>query len=173
MRFGRRGSEASRERSRPFTRLAQNLEGHEFSSHCSVARACPKMEGTNRASTAAIAAGALGITYLAHRWYRARASPRVLVLVSGTLQDGFPLRRNLDSPGAPATFLGWALVRGVKMYLDPKPRGCREWVDPEGGERQRVNPALVCTGANTRVERVRPQQSKRSIFQSKKGRIQH
>ena len=45
------------------------------------------MEGTNRASTAAIAAGALGITYLAHRWYRARASPRVLVLVSGTLQD--------------------------------------------------------------------------------------
>ena len=89
---------------------------------------------------------ALGLSYLAHGWYRSRRSPRVLVLVSGTLQDGFPLRRNLDAPGAPAEFVGWALVRGVKMYLDPKPRGCREWVDPESGERQRVNPALVCTG---------------------------
>ena len=109
----------------------------------------PMGDATNRATTAAIAVGAaaaLSLSYLAHGWYRSRRSPRVLVLVSGTLQDGFPLRRNLDAPGAPAKFVGWALVRGVKMYLDPKPRGCREWVDPESGERQRVNPALVCTG---------------------------
>ena len=109
----------------------------------------PMGDATNRATTAVIAVGAaaaLSLSYLAHGWYRSRRSPRVLVLVSGTLQDGFPLRRNLDAPGAPAEFVGWALVRGVKMYLDPKPRGCREWVDPDIGERQRVNPALVCTG---------------------------
>jgi hypothetical protein len=33
------------------------------------------------------------------------------------------------------------------MYLDPKPEGCREWVDPRvSSGKQRVNPALVCTG---------------------------
>ena len=66
-------------------------------------------EVTNRATTAAIAVGAaaaLGLSYLAHGWYRSRRSPRVLVLVSGTLQDGFPLRRNLDAPGRPPSLWG-------------------------------------------------------------------
>jgi len=103
---------------------------------------------SSRAHAATAALAVLSTGALAYVSYRAAVARRrrVLVLVSGTLQDGFPLRRNLDAPGAPAEFVGWALVRGVKMYLDPKPRGCREWVDPESGERQRVNPALVCTG---------------------------
>ena len=93
----------------------------------------------------AVGAGALA-AWSTYKLVEAR-NRRVLVLVSGTLQDGFPLRANLDSPGAPAEFVGWALVRGVKMYLDPKPEGCREWVDPRlKGGKQRVNPALVCTG---------------------------
>lgn len=100
-------------------------------------------------ATVAVGAGALA-AWSTYRLAAARNS-RVLVLVSGTLQDGFPLRANLDSPGAPAEFVGWALVRGVKMYLDPKPEGCREWVDPRvNGAQQRVNPALVCTGKRER-----------------------
>ena len=39
--------------------------------------------------------------------------------------------------------MGWALVRGVKMFLDPKPEGCREH---KRRGKQSVNPALVCTG---------------------------
>ena len=35
------------------------------------------------------------------------------------------------------------------MYLDAKPQGCREWVDPKSGGKQRVNPALVCTGKSS------------------------
>eukprot|EP00232_Nephroselmis_pyriformis_P022388 CAMPEP_0182870740 /NCGR_PEP_ID=MMETSP0034_2-20130328/10707_1 /TAXON_ID=156128 /ORGANISM="Nephroselmis pyriformis, Strain CCMP717" /LENGTH=296 /DNA_ID=CAMNT_0025003253 /DNA_START=65 /DNA_END=955 /DNA_ORIENTATION=+ len=75
----------------------------------------------------------------------ARGNRRVVVAVSGTLQDGFPLRKNLDAPDGAAVFLGWALVRGVRLHLDPKPRGCREHVPPGAGA-QNVNPAAVCTG---------------------------
>ena len=67
-------------------------------------------EVTNRATTAAIAVGAaaaIGLSYLAHGWYKKIAPiTTVLVLVSGTLQDGFPLRRNLDAPGRPPSLWG-------------------------------------------------------------------
>lgn len=52
----------------------------------------------------------------------------VLVGVSGTLQDGFELRDRLDyEGGAKARFVGKALVRGYKAYLDVKRQGCREY----------------------------------------------
>ncbi|CCO15010.1 hypothetical protein MICPUN_56735 [Bathycoccus prasinos] len=82
---------------------------------------------------------------------------RRLLAVSGTLQDGFALRKNLDGVREEdkAVFIGFALVRGVKMYFDVKPEGCREHVrkdfedeDEEGRRRQRrpnMNPALVVT----------------------------
>ena len=82
---------------------------------------------------------------------------RRLLAVSGTLQDGFTLRENLDGVREEdkAVFIGFALVRGVKMYFDVKPEGCREHVrkdfedeDEEGRRRQRrpnMNPALVVT----------------------------
>ena len=61
-----------------------------------------------------------------------------LIGVSGTLQDGFELRDRLDyhppcadsEPSCddtiPAKFVGKALVRGYKAYLDIKPKGWRE-----------------------------------------------
>jgi hypothetical protein len=82
---------------------------------------------------------------------------RRLLAVSGTLQEGFALRKNLDGVREEdkAVFIGFALVRGVKMYFDVKPEGCREHVrkdfedeDEEGRRRQRrpnMNPALVVT----------------------------
>merc|ERR1711970_218146 len=48
---------------------------------------------------------------------------RRLLAVSGTLQDGFALRKNLDGgvkEEDKAVFIGFALVRGVKMYFDVK-----------------------------------------------------
>jgi hypothetical protein len=108
---------------------------------------------SSRAHAATAALAVLSTGALAYVSYRAAVARRrrVLVLVSGTLQDGFALRGNLDAPGAPAAFMGMALVRGVKMYLDVKPEGCREWVDPSAGGAQAVNPALVCTGARARA----------------------
>ena len=65
-----------------------------------------------------------------------------LIGVSGTLQDGFELRNRLDYSACaeetrascddddettiPAKFVGKALVRGYKAYLDIKPKGWRE-----------------------------------------------
>ena len=96
----------------------------------------------------ALAGGAAG---LALGWRLCRAagggggpSRRLLVAVSGTLQEGFELRKNLDGKRAKAVFLGWALVRGVKLFLDIKPQGCREHVPAP--KAQSVNPVLVPTG---------------------------
>src|SRR5262245_16688676 len=48
----------------------------------------------------------------------------VIVAVSGTLEEGFPLRPNLDfvSPleRVDAVFLGHALIRGLRAHLDMK-----------------------------------------------------
>ena len=55
---------------------------------------------------------------------------RTLLAVSGTLQEGFELRANLDHPEAPAVFIGEGVVRGVKAYLDIKEPGCREYRPP-------------------------------------------
>lgn len=117
---------------------------------------------SSRAHAATAALAVLSTGALAYVSYRAAVARRrrVLVLVSGTLQDGFALRGNLDAPGAPAAFMGMALVRGVKMYLDVKPEGCREWVDPSAGGAQAVNPALVCTGARARAPRRRPRRDR-------------
>ena len=57
----------------------------------------------------------------------------VLLAVSGTLEEGFELRKNLDyrpfgddGPGrVNATFLGKALVRGYKSFLDIKNPTCK------------------------------------------------
>lgn len=73
------------------------------------------------------------------------SEPRfVIVAVSGTLQDGFPLRKNLDYGEHAADFIGWALCRGMKSYFDVKDAGCREHVPP--GAAPTVNPAIVATG---------------------------
>ncbi len=55
-----------------------------------------------------------------------------IVAVSGTLEEGFPLRKNLDfEPGTEnqilSTFLGKALVRGLRAHLDVKGPGWREF----------------------------------------------
>ena len=82
---------------------------------------------------------------------------RRLLAVSGTLQDGFALRKDLAGikEEDKAVFIGFALVRGVRMYFDVKPEGCREHVrkdfedeDEEGRRRQRrpnMIPALLVT----------------------------
>ena len=41
----------------------------------------------------------------------------VIVAVSGTLQDGFPLRKNLDYGDRRAEFIGWGLCRGMKRCV--------------------------------------------------------
>jgi hypothetical protein len=64
----------------------------------------------------------------------------VLLAVSGTLEEGFELRKNMDyrpygddGPGrVNATFLGKALVRGYKSFLDIKNPSWREYKDAEG-----------------------------------------
>mmetsp|Transcript_15324 Transcript_15324/g.21352 ORF Transcript_15324/g.21352 Transcript_15324/m.21352 type:complete len:301 (+) Transcript_15324:206-1108(+) len=87
---------------------------------------------------------------------------RVIVAVSGTIQCGFELRSNIDftdrsnnntneddnaeggqEETVKAIFLGYAVVRGVKMYFDIKDTMAREY-DPETPHR--VNPAMVLTG---------------------------
>ena len=51
---------------------------------------------------------------------------RVVLAVTGTLQDGFSMRRNLDHTDAvtgekvDAVFIGWALCRGLRSYFDVK-----------------------------------------------------
>jgi hypothetical protein len=79
---------------------------------------------------------------------------RRLVAVSGTLQDGFALRKNLDAEDGLAVFVGYALIRGVKMFFDVKTReGCREYVGRDDDDtnsssssrRPPMNPALVLT----------------------------
>lgn len=86
-------------------------------------------------------AGALAVRYLRTK------SKRVLVAVSGTIQDGFELRKNIDFRGegevVQALLIGYAVVKGVKMFFDVKNVGCREY-DP--ATPQRVNPAMVLTG---------------------------
>jgi hypothetical protein len=72
----------------------------------------------------------------------------VIVAVSGTLEEGFPLRPNLDfvSPleRVNAVFLGHALIRGLRAKLDMKDPASREYKAPP--ERVSVNPALIPTG---------------------------
>jgi hypothetical protein len=72
----------------------------------------------------------------------------VMVAVSGTLEEGFPLRPNLNyvSPTerVDAVFLGRALIRGLRAHLDMKDPASREYKAPP--ELNPVNPALVPTG---------------------------
>ena len=70
---------------------------------------------------------------------------RRLFAVSGTLQNGFQLRKNLDFGGIDAIFVGHALVVGVKMYFDVKPTGCREHISDNNEKRPNMNPCLLCT----------------------------
>ena len=92
-------------------------------------------------------AGAAVAYGLARRSAGRASRRRLLVAVSGTIQDGFELRKNIDyrSDGecVEALLIGYAVVRGVKMYFDVKDAGCREY-DP--AVPQRVNPAMVLTG---------------------------
>lgn len=73
-----------------------------------------------------------------------------IVAVSGTLEEGFPLRPNLDyQPGTPnqvlSTFLGRAMIRGLRANLDIKSPGWREF-KPESEGMNPVNPGMVATG---------------------------
>ena len=76
----------------------------------------------------------------------------VALAVTGTLQDGFSMRRNLDytEPASgelvPAVFLGWALCRGLRAFLDVKEPGSREWDNPPVDGVPYINPACVVTG---------------------------
>mmetsp|Transcript_21934 Transcript_21934/g.31783 ORF Transcript_21934/g.31783 Transcript_21934/m.31783 type:complete len:360 (+) Transcript_21934:62-1141(+) len=82
----------------------------------------------------------------------------VLLAVSGTLEEGFELRENLDyrphksnNVGrVNATFLGKALVRGYKSFLDVKNPSWREY-KTEGFKT--VNPAIVPTGCYEHANR--------------------
>ena len=84
----------------------------------------------------------------------------VLLAVSGTLEEGFELRKNMDyrpngddGPGrVNATFLGKALVRGYKSFLDIKNPTWREYKDDEGVLKT-VNPALYPTGCDEHANR--------------------
>ena len=90
-----------------------------------------------------------------------------IVAVSGTLEEGFPLRKNLDfEPGTAnqilSTFLGKALIRGLRAYLDIKGPGFREFKtfdkagclaglndDPsldDVSKCQNINPGMVASG---------------------------
>jgi hypothetical protein len=72
----------------------------------------------------------------------------VMVAVSGTLEEGFPLRPNLNfvSPTerVNAVFLGRALIRGLRAHLDMKDPSSREYKAPP--ELAPVNPALIPSG---------------------------
>mmetsp|Transcript_81766 Transcript_81766/g.226498 ORF Transcript_81766/g.226498 Transcript_81766/m.226498 type:complete len:295 (-) Transcript_81766:147-1031(-) len=97
---------------------------------------------------AAVGLAACVLARRALRRLQAPASRRVLVAVSGTIQDGFELRKNIDytaegEPTVKAVFIGYGVVRGVKMYFDVKDEACREY-DP--AVPHRVNPAMVLTG---------------------------
>jgi hypothetical protein len=72
----------------------------------------------------------------------------VIVAVSGTLEEGFPLRPNLDfitpTERVNAIFLGHALVRGLRAFLDIKDPNSREFREPP--LLNPVNPALLPSG---------------------------
>jgi hypothetical protein len=76
----------------------------------------------------------------------------VMLAVTGTLQDGFSMRRNLNwtSPTTgetvDAVFVGWGLCRGLKAYLDVKEPGSREYDNPHVDGVPYINPACVATG---------------------------
>ena len=74
---------------------------------------------------------------------------RVIVAVSGTIQDGFELRTNIDYHAddgscTEAVYLGTGLVRGVTMYLDIKRPPCREY---DASVPHRINPAILLSGS--------------------------
>jgi hypothetical protein len=80
------------------------------------------------------------------------ATKFVIVAVSGTLEEGFALRPNLDfttevvegTPPVFAIFLGKALVRGVRAFLDIKDPNSREFVPLPAVNP--INPGLVASG---------------------------
>jgi hypothetical protein len=76
------------------------------------------------------------------------AADYVMVAVSGTLEEGFPLRPNLNyiSPTerVDAVFLGHALIRGLRAYLDMKDPASREFKAPP--DLNPVNPGLIPSG---------------------------
>lgn len=84
---------------------------------------------------------------------KCRDTKFVLVAVSGTLEEGFALRPNLDfiseiNEGNKAVlgiFLGHALVRGVKAFLDIKDPNSREFAASGNNP---INPGLVASGNN-------------------------
>ena len=95
----------------------------------------------------------------------------VLLAVSGTLEEGFSLRSNLDFKKSSedgssnegrvnATFLGHALVRGYKSFLDIKQPDWREYVDNNNNNYENkpmllktVNPAVIPTGCDEHANR--------------------
>ena len=107
------------------------------------------MRATATLAAGGILAGAVGImAYLRLlKSTKSAQSRRVIVAVSGTIQDGFELRKNIDYADGEecveAVLLGYAVVRGVKMYFDVKDVGCREY---DANTPHRVNPAMVLTG---------------------------
>jgi len=78
---------------------------------------------------------------------RNKGGDTVLLAVSGTLQEGFPLNKHLDHPDTKSIFVGWGLVRGVKSYFDIKTRGVsREFAENDLAKFPTINPCAVVTG---------------------------
>jgi len=75
-------------------------------------------------------------------------SDTIVLAVSGTLQEGFPLNKHLDHPETKSIFIGWGLVRGVKSYFDIKTKGVsREFAEIHDLSKfPNVNPCAVVTG---------------------------
>ena len=108
--------------------------------------AMPSMKLLVAGATASLSVG-LAVRHMLKKWAKDQHR-RVLVAVSGTIQDGFELRKNIDfkAPGEPtieAVLVGTAVMRGVKMFFDIKDAGCREY---DANTPHRVNPAMVLTG---------------------------
>lgn len=106
----------------------------------------PSMKLLVAGATASLSVG-LAVRHMLKKWAKDQHR-RVLVAVSGTIQDGFELRKNIDfkAPGEPtieAVLVGTAVMRGVKMFFDIKDAGCREY---DANTPHRVNPAMVLTG---------------------------
>ena len=100
------------------------------------------------AGVAAAGVAAVVVVRAALARFAAAQHRRVLVAVSGTIQDGFELRKNINYKAegeatVEAVLIGTAVMRGVKMFFDIKDEGCREY---DAKVPHRVNPAMVLTG---------------------------
>lgn len=91
----------------------------------------------------------------------AESQPHYLAIgVSGGLQDGFPDHVKMDyvssaknkshrqEDSVPAVFVGRAMVRGVKAYLDVMQEGWRQYTPKESGTQPLINSVNIVSGCH-------------------------